>query len=298
MVKAVWEEHDKKWTVTTKEGGVFRAQFLLPAHGPLNHARMPDIQGLDTFEGPAFHTALWRKDVDFTKKRVAVIGTAATSVQLIPAIAETVKDLYVFQRHATWVPALSNPKYGWFTQMMYAVFPPLMYLHRWILFFWVDHVRHNFLDPEKQHETEQYRDNVIKHYMKTVKDPKLAKALIPVTPIGKGRVCPSAAFLQTFNKPNVHLITDHISQITKNGIQTHTQTIEDIDIIVLATGFNTQKYHNSFVIEGKDERILHEEWNGTPSAYKGITYPGFPNLFLLYGPNTCPNQGALHTSIV
>lgn len=316
---AVLDEAQLRWTVTTETGERVTARFCVMATGPLSAAMTPPFPGLDTFAGQVYHTAAWpHEPVDFTGKRVAVIGTGSSGIQSIPIIAEAASQLYVFQRTPNYsVPAGNRPLSDSDraeVKAHYAERRPMS----WRSGGGSPHVAHPKLTmeatPEERREafekrwelggvlfSKTFADQMIdpvaneearKFYEEKVRavidDPVLADLLIPNDhPIGTKRICTDSNYFQTFNRPNVKLISVRktpIMPIDATGINT-TDAHYDLDAIVLATGFDAMTGALAKIdIVGRDGRRLSDDWSGGPRTYLGLGVDGFPNLFLVSGP--------------
>jgi cation diffusion facilitator CzcD-associated flavoprotein CzcO len=280
------------WRIRTTAGETVEAEVLVSAVGQLNRPATPEIAGLDGFHGVAFHSARWRHDVDLAGKDVAVIGNAASAIQLIPQIAPVVRRLSVFQRSANWMIAKNDRAYGAREQRRFARFPALARLYRWWL--WATYemrfpvFRQNALMSRKI--TQLAEEHIREH----VADPALQRALVPDYPIGGKRILISDDYYQALVRDNVDVVTSPIERVTADAIVTRDGRTVPADVIVLATGFETTSFLVPMRIEGPDGRVLEDVWRDGAEAYLGITVSGFPNFFMLYGPNT--NLG--HNSII
>ena len=303
VLSATWSEPNVSWTVRvrTPDGAEeeLRAHAVISAVGQLNRPLYPDIEGVGTFEGPAFHSARWDHDVDLRGKRVAVIGTGASAVQFIPEIAPEVGELLVFQRTPPWLGPTPDyhdavaPGLRW----LYAHVPSYSEWNRfWI--FWrmgdgvLDGVR---VDPawDQSGGSVSFMNDMVRmlmsEYLKAefADRPDLLDKVIPAYPPGAKRMLrDNGVWAGALKRDNVQLITDHIDRITPHGIVTADGTEHVVDVIVYGTGFQASKFLTPMKVTGRGGIDLHEQWGGDARAYLGITVPGFPNLFCLYGPNT------------
>lgn len=289
---ATWNDATASWHVATGNGDTFDAEVVIAALGQLNRPQLPDIAGRDSFKGPAFHSARWNPSVDLTGKRVAIIGSAASAVQIIPEIAPIVGHLTVFQRTPNWVvPRMDRvitdeDKALLMTAPHVAmhgreqIYQQADYLF-WQAFSWTPEGRNAF--------TRQ----ALNHLEAQVADPALRAKLTPDYPVGCKRVLITDDFYPALQRPNVSLVTERIARITPTGVVTTDGVEHAVDILVFATGFETTGWHWSMDVVGRQGLHLHDAWRDAPEAYLGITVQQFPNLFMLYGPNT--NLG--HNSI-
>ncbi|KUI42918.1 cyclohexanone monooxygenase [Mycobacterium sp. GA-1199] len=319
VISAVLDENDLKWTVTTDAGEVVAARFCVMATGPLSAALTPDIPGLDGFAGELYHTAHWpHEPVDFTGKRVAVIGTGSSGIQSIPVIAEQADRLYVFQRTPNYsVPAGNRPLTDEDRAQVKATYAERRRLS-WRSGGGSPHIAHPKLTMEATPEerraafekrwelggvlfSKTFSDQMIdmaaneearKFYEEKIRavidDPEVAELLIPNDhPIGTKRICTDTNYFQTFNQPHVKLVSVRktpIVSIDATGINT-SDAHYDVDAIVLATGFDAMTGALAKIdIVGRGGQSLRDDWAHGPRTYLGLGVDGFPNLFLVSGP--------------
>ena len=282
---ATWNDESTEWTLITSDGESIVADVVISAVGMFNELVHPDIAGLDTFAGPSFHTARWPESLDLTGRRVGVIGSAATAIQLVPAIAGQVEHLTVFQRSAPWVmPKLDDP----FTDVERARFsadPSSRLDVRRALW---DRVEGAILFTP---------DSVAKSVaaaeanLAVVTDPIVRERLRPTVPFGCSRPLTSSDYYPTFNRSNVELVVDAIDLVSPTGVSTIDGRHHECDVLIIATGFAATKYLSVIDVTGRDGMRLDEAWNDGAIAWFGVATHGFPNLFQLYGPNT--NNGSI-----
>ena len=288
--QAVWNEDSAAWTLELEDGEEVAAEVVVSAIGMFNDLVWPDIEGRDDFAGVSFHSARWNWEHDLTGERVAVIGSAASAVQLVPEIAKTAGQVHLFQRTANWVmPKEDDP----FDEQMLAAFagdPNLAVLARNEIYQGVDEGM-TFSDPERLTEMEAG----VLEAMAVVEDAAIREKLMPDHPLGCKRPLLSNDFYPAFNRPNLELVTEGIERITSDSVVTVDGTSRPVDVIVYATGFSATKYLSAIDVVGRNGLTIEEAWNDGARAYLGITTAGFPNLFMLYGPNT--NNGSLITMI-
>ena len=278
---AVWDPAAARWMLTLDDGNEVRAQFLISAVGMFGRLNLPDIDGLDSFDGAVFHSAQWDHDHDLTAERVAVIGSAASAVQFIPEIASTVEQLHVFQRTPNWILPKDDTPYTEEQKQAFRDRPELMLESRNALFevieLGLDYTARTTMEAITARATEQ---------LLQVDDPEIRALLTPDYPWGCKRPLLSNDYLPTFNRPNVELVVDPVERVTASGILTADGTERLVDAIVLATGFVTTDYVSAIDVIGANGVALTDAWAGDPVAYLGVTTSGFPNMFMLYGPNT------------
>ncbi len=287
--RAEFDPSDSLWRITIAGGETIVSRFLVSATGLLVQPRMPDIEGIDDFEGKIIHSARWENDYDLTGKRVAMIGTGATAIQLIPAIADRVEQLDVYQRTAIWLLPKPNPKLSRAIQRAFEILPFLQVLTRWLTNLVVEismgmgMIRYSrfpwIFDWIEKKAVEYIRGEI--------DDPEMAEKLIPNYSFFCKRPSFSNSLYATFNRPDVELVTDPIERITKSGLVTKDGTTREVDVLVCATGYNVfnRTCTPGYELIGKDGVNLGEFWEENRfQAYEGATVPGFPNLFLFMGP--------------
>ena len=285
---ARWDEEAQLWRVTLAGGETVSAVYLLTATGFLSQPKMPDIPGIDTFQGKVIHTTAWDDSYDLAGKRAAIIGTGATAVQLIPELAKQVADLTVYQRTPIWVTAKPDFDVPKAVQTLFARLPLTQKVARFggssiLEVLMVAGV----LKYKEFRPFGKVAERVAKaHLRRQVKDPETRAKLTPDYTFGCKRPTFSNTFYPTFNKPHVHLETTSIASIDETGIVTSDGNRTDIDVLVLATGFNLWDVNFPAIeIIGRDGKNLGKWWRETRfQAYEGITMPGFPNLFSLNSP--------------
>lgn len=293
IVAAQFDEHEKRWRVESASGERWSCQFLVTAVGQLHHPFTPEIPGRDQFGGDQFHSARWDHSVELKGKSVAVIGNAASALQFIPQIAPVTKQLTVLQRSANWViPKLDRPYRPW-EQWLSDKVPLVAKLYR--LRLWLRNEL--FVYPVMNgNRVLQWvlRSMHMRYLNRTITDSTLRDKLIPDYPIGAKRILFSDDYFDALARPNVELLTDEAAQITESSLVTKAGRTIPIDVIIYGTGFKSNPFLAPMNIRGLDGQALHESWRDGAHAYLGVSTSGFPNLFMLYGPNT--NLG--HNSIV
>jgi cation diffusion facilitator CzcD-associated flavoprotein CzcO len=252
---------------------------------------LPNIPGLDEFEGPAFHTARWRHDVDLTGKRVAMLGTGCSGIQVAPAIQPIVEQLTVYQRSPGWTIAKMDFEYSPRARRLFARFPVLQWLDRQAIFWFqelaaVAMTSRRWLLP-------LFRWLGRRQIDKAIEDPRLRAKVTPSDEIGCKRIMLTDEWYPTLTQPNVDLLTERVTAITKTGVRTADGDERAADVIVFATGFKSHGFVAPMEITGAAGRRLAEEWQPAARAYLGLSVPGFPNMFLLYGPNTNGGSGSV-----
>lgn len=281
------------WKLTDKNGKITTARMVFSGAGPLNRPQLPSIKGIENFKGKNFHSSEWQHDYELKGKKVAIIGTGASSVQIVPTIAHEVSELIVFQRTAAWIASRGNRKISNIEKTIFRNFPFLQQIIREIIFILMEIRGRLFTGNKFVHGA--FTRMFLKKLAKEVHNPEIRQKLTPNYKAGCKRILNSDDYLPTFNRENVHLVTENISEITENEIITNEGEKYKVDCIVWATGFDAAQIRTQNKIFGLNKRELFSEWlqNGM-EAHKGTTISGFPNLFFILGPNT----GLRHSSML
>jgi cation diffusion facilitator CzcD-associated flavoprotein CzcO len=282
---AAWDDARALWRVTSTTGEVREAQALVMALGQLNRPQLPDIQGRDSFAGPSFHSAQWNHEVDLTGKRVAVIGSAASAVQLIPEVAKVASHLTVFQRSANWVLPRLDRDISAAEKSVMATTPDVTLSEREHLYLYSDAVFWQAFQYTAEGRA-FFTEMATNHMNMQVSDPDLRRKLTPDYPIGCKRVLFADDYYPALTRPSVSLVTEEIARIDPSGVVTRDGVTHQADVLIYATGFETTGWHWSVDVTGRRGRKLRDAWVRGPQAYLGITVADFPNLFMIYGPNT------------
>jgi cation diffusion facilitator CzcD-associated flavoprotein CzcO len=289
ITRAVFDEAGGRWTIETEDGPRYSARFFVCSTGPLSQPRFPDIPGLEAFRGRLLHSAHWDPAFDVRGQRVAVIGTGSSAAQLVPVLAEGAAQLLLFQRTANWVLPRPDRPYNRLDRLL-AKLPPYTSLVRAFWYRLLEWSRRGF--DEGTLVRRSLLRTAARHLRHQVRDPTLRAKLEPSYPLGCKRLVYSNDFYPALTRPNVELVTDAIGRIGAHGIVTADGREREIDALVCATGFDTTHLLSSLEVRGRGGRTLAEAWRDGPEAYRGVAVAGFPNLFLLLGPNT----GTGHTS--
>lgn len=280
------------WTVITKDGRRVRARSLVLGNGALHLPVFPAIPGRESFQGTAFHSACWRHDVDLTDKGVAVIGTGASAIQFVPPLAARARKLYLFQRTPPWILPRDNTRFSEARRRLFARLPGVAWLYRAAIYWGLEWHAVLFLRQSWLSRLVEWAAR--KHLAASVPDPKLRGLLTPGYRLGCKRVLMSDDYYPALQRPNVELVCEGIESIGPRGVRTRDGVEREVDAIVYGTGFDVSRYLAPIRVVGRQGRELNEVWSGTPSSYLGIAVSGFPNLFLMMGPNT----GLGHNSMV
>ncbi len=288
-----YNESEGLWHVETASGEQYTARFIIDTSGVLANPKMPYIQGAETFEGAKFHTAQWDHSVSYEGKRVGVIGSGCSGVQVVTAIADKVDRLSVFMRTAEWIIPRSDRTYGAVERFLITL-PGIRHLNRLLTFCvhearFIGFRRYPFTQKLSQLFKRGYARTLRKNLEKYIDDENVRGHMMPDYELGSRRLIPNNNFLPALSRDNVDMDISGIERITPTGIRTKDGKDIPLDIIVYATGFyaysNAQKLL-SFQVYGLNGRHLNEEWQSNIVSYKGITVSGYPNYFKINGPNT------------
>ena len=291
VLAARWSDTTQRWSVETT-AGTFSAQFLVSAAGPLSDPALPSLPGLAGFAGTTFHSARWDHDHDLRGQRVAVIGTGASAVQFVPRIAEPAAQLYVFQRTPAWVVPRRDREFGRRERWFYRHVPLVRRLARAAVYWSREGYVVMFAKAPRLVRIPQRM--AARHLGRQVGDPSLRRRLTPQFSFGCKRVLISNDYYPTLVRADVELVTDAIAEVRPHLIVTGDGQEREVDTIIFATGFRVTEVPIAKRIINGGGRSLAEQWRAGMSALHGSTVAGFPNLFLIIGPNT----GLGHTSMV
>ena len=290
VLSAVFDEQSGIWTVTTADNKTFLSRIVISCSGVLSEPAYPNIKGLKNFKGKLFHTARWDKSIDLNHKKVAVIGTGASAIQIVPAIAPLVSNLFLFQRTPPWILPKPDKVISDFRLNLYRHVPLMARLYRIRLYWTHELLAIGFV--VKPAVMKWIGKFALSYLHRKVKDETLRQKLTPDYTIGCKRILLSKNYYPALQRANVEVVTTGIQEITETGISTSAQNYE-VDIIVLATGFKAAE-GVSMEVRGLGGIDLNHEWRDGASAYLGTSVAGFPNLYLVVGPNT----GLGHSSML
>ncbi len=291
LTGAAWDAAAQRWKVDTSQGA-WTAQLLIDATGPLSYPAVPRIRGMGSFKGTMFHSAEWDHDHDLTGERVAVIGTGASAVQLVPEIAERTGRLHVFQRTAPWILPHSDRPTTRLERRLYKTFPFLQKAVRGGVYWSREAFLLGFIKHPRVMAVAEKVAAV--HMRKQVSDPALRRKLTPTFRLGCKRVLISNAWYPTLAREDVELVTDRIDAIRGNTIHLADGSTREVDTIIFGTGFHVTDPPSAQLVRGRDGATLAERMQSGIQAYLGATVEGMPNYFKLIGPNT----GLGHNSMV
>ena len=283
VLGAAWDADAAGWRIETSMG-VYTARVLVSAAGLLSTPSVPEIPGLGVFQGPAFHSAEWDHDHDLTGRWVAVVGTGASAIQFIPALQPGVGRLDVYQRAPAWVLPRPDRRLTDLERRVYRRFPLAQRAMREALYYGRDMLAVPFAYEPRLMKLVEGRARW--HLRRAVADPMLRKKLTPDYTLGCKRVLLSDDYYPAMTQHNVEVIPDPINRVTEHSIVTEAGIEREIDAIVFGTGFAASEPEFAKRIRGQDGATLSEVWDGSPQAYVGASVAGFPNLFMVLGPNT------------
>ncbi|GAB2573414.1 flavin-containing monooxygenase [Kribbella endophytica] len=282
---------DDHWLIHTDQGD-FTAEILLSGMGPLAEPSYPKLNGIDSFEGEVFHSAQWNHDLDLSGRKVAVIGTGASAIQFVPAIQPEVEELHLFQRTPPWVMPRPDRKISRFEKALFRAFPLVQKAVRTGIYWGRESMVLGFAKlPGIMKQAQKVAE---KHLEKQVRDPELRAKLTPDFTLGCKRVLISDDYYPAVARPNVEVVTDGITEVTPTGIVTDDGVKHEVDTIIYGTGFRVTDLPVMDMLYGRDGLSLREAWADGMEAHLGTAVAGFPNFFLLIGPNT----GLGHSSMV
>jgi cation diffusion facilitator CzcD-associated flavoprotein CzcO len=288
---ATWLEGERRWDIETSRG-TYRARVVIAGMGPLTEPKIPDLPGLEDFQGETFHSARWNHDYDLKGKRVASIGTGASAIQYVPAIQEQVEQLHVFQRTAPWIMPHSNRPISDAERRLYRRVPALQKLVRGGVYAGRELLVLGFVkNPRLMRVVERIAR---RHIRSQIDDPRLVEKVTPDYTIGCKRILPSNRWYRALGKPNVELVTSGVREVRAKAVVDGDGVERPVDAIVFGTGFHVTDIPAAQRVRGRGGKLLDDVWHGSPRAYMGSTIAGFPNLFFLLGPNT----GLGHSSMV
>ena len=281
IVDAKFEEG--RWRIRTGDGEEATADFLVSACGVLHHPRTPDFEGLDSFEGAVFHSARWDHSVELSGRRIGVVGTGSTGVQIVTALAGSAGHLSLLQRTAQWILPIPNLPASRFSKALLRRFPALSRLGYRITQAMFELFAVALIRPGWQR---RYVSWACRRNLARVKDPELRRGLTPdYQPMCK-RLVLSNGFYDAMQRDNVSLVTDAIDHVEPRGVVTKDGTLHELDVLVLATGFDAHAYMHPLQLTGPSGVTLAEAWADGRRAYRTVAVPGFPNFFMLMGPHS------------
>ena len=286
---AAWDPGAGEWELQTSEGAM-RADMLVAACGQLTRPAIPHVERMGEFVGPAFHSSRWRHELDLSGLRVGVVGTGASAIQLVPAIAASVGSLTVFQRTPPWVLPKLDHVYGPLAHSAFRRMPALQRAGRLGWWTFMEAAIAGFVGREQL--LAPLAAGARAHLRMQVPDPVLRSRLTPDYSIGCKRILLSSEWYPALTRPNVELVTAPISHAFEQGLELADGTARELDVIIFGTGFQAREFVAPMDVTGRAGVTLEQAWDGLPHAWHGLSVPGFPNMFLMYGPNTFGGSGS------
>ena len=279
------EFEDGRWKIELANGSTDVGDIVIAATGVLHHPTYPDIEGIDAFEGTTFHSARWNHDLSLAGKRVGIIGTGSSAIQMVAALVDEVAELSLFQRTAQWVMPIVNPAYSEEDKQEFRKHPGAMKdIREEITRAFVDGFA-NILGDAESPMLKAIHATCKKNLEDSVKDPELREKLRPNYRAACKRLIMSADFYDAIQRPNAKLVTEGIERIEKSGVRTSDEQLHELDVLIFATGFGVDRFMRPMEVIGRDGTELDDVWKDSPFAYMAISIPKFPNLFMLNGPN-------------
>ncbi len=286
-----WDDSEQIWTVSTTDGRSWQAGAVIIATGQLHRAARPPIEGAESFKGHSFHSAEWDHDYELAGKRIAVIGTGASAVQFVPEIAGQVDQLMIFQRTGNWFMPRRNRPYPAFAKAAFKHLPGLQAYRRHFVFNYLESLTMMIRHPRTLGLLGKLRSAAFMRWQ--LRDPEVRRKAWPDYTFGCKRILFSSHFLPALQRPNVELISEAITEITPSGLRTSDGVEHRVDCIIWGTGFRTNDFMFPMEVVGANGERLAETWSEGPHAHLGMTVPGFPSMFVMYGPNTNTSGGSI-----
>lgn len=292
VTEARYDETSATWVLALGDGGTLEADVLVAACGQLSRPAYPPLPGRETFAGQAFHTATWPRDAALAGRRIAVVGTGASAIQVVPAVVDEVASLTLFQRHPPYVIRKPDRAYPPALQRAFARVPGLLRASRWANYWWNETRSLGFNTEPRLLAPFEWAFRA--RLRRQVADPALREVLTPRERIGCKRILISNDYYDALQRPHARVVTAPVAAVEPAGLRTADGELHEVDTVVWGTGFRATDFLVPMQVAGRGGRRLADVWADGAQAHLGLTVPGFPNLFLLYGPNT--NLG--HNSIV
>jgi cation diffusion facilitator CzcD-associated flavoprotein CzcO len=291
VLDARWDDDLQLWHIQTSEGP-FTADVFVSATGALSDPAIPKLPGLEKFQGKVMHSARWDHGYSLAGRKVAVIGTGASAIQFVPRIQPQVGKLVLVQRTPPWILPRGDRAISPWKQWVFRNVPGVQLLTRWLIYVLRELLAFGFLYPWLLRQIAERL--ALRHLERSIPDPRLRAKLTPSYALGCKRVLLSDDYLPSLNQPNVELVTEPLREVREHSLVLADGTEHEVDAIIFGTGFLVQDMPIAHVVRGRHGLTLSEAWGGTMKAHVGTTVSGFPNLFILMGPNTALG----HSSVV
>lgn len=275
-----------RWTLEAADGSTDEGDFVIAATGVLHHPAYPDIEDLDCFAGPIFHSSRWNHETPLAGRRVGIIGTGSSAIQIVGALVHRVAELSLFQRTAQWIAPIDNPPYSEAEKAEFREDPEkIQRLRAQVASFITDGFSNHLADVDSP-QLRAIHDACVANLENNVKDPELREKLRPDYRAGCKRLVMSDSFYEAIQRPNAKLVTERIERIEESGVRTRDGRLHELDVLILATGFRVDRFVRPMQVVGRGGTVLEKTWEHGPFAYMAISVPDFPNFFLLNGPNS------------
>ncbi len=284
VTSAAWDAESQTWQVNTSAGDEYRFNVLVSAVGIFNQPLLPDLEELEPFSGVVMHTAKWDHSVDLAGARVAVLGTGSTASQVLPEVAKVASHVYSVQRSPTWILPKPDRPYTNREKWVFAHVPFAKKFYRTRL--WLRSESNISVIENGSDKTQEFKSIALKSLEANVSDEQLRDQLTPDHPLGCKRLVFATDYLQTLTQPHVDVVSSPAKALRSRSLVTHDGNEFHVDVVVCATGYAAADYLGQIDVVGENGVPLHEAWRDGAFAYLGMAVPGFPNFFMLYGPNT------------
>jgi cation diffusion facilitator CzcD-associated flavoprotein CzcO len=286
-----WDDAERRWTVSASDGRSWGADAIVIATGQLNQPSVPRIEGIEEFAGHSFHSARWDHDYELLGKRVAVVGTGASAVQFVPEVSDQAQSLTVFQRTGNWFLPRRNRAYPAPVRWAIEHVPGVQALRRRFMYEYAESLTLMIRHPRTFGRLGALRSASFMRLQ--LRDPEIRRRAWPDYPFGCKRVLFSSAYLPALQRPNVSLVTERIAHLSRTGIVTEDGVEREFDCVIWGTGFHANHFMFPMEVCGVGGLSLRSVWSSGPHAHLGVTVPGFPSMFLMYGPNTNTSGGSI-----
>jgi cation diffusion facilitator CzcD-associated flavoprotein CzcO len=286
-----WDASASRWQVDTAQGDTYTADAVILATGQLHQPAVPQVEGIESFAGHTFHSSRWDHDWPLAGKRVAVVGTGASAVQFVPEVAIQAAKLTVFQRTGNWFLPRRNRVYPPLVKAAIRFIPGLQAFRRLFMFEYCESLTAAIRNPRTFGRLMALRSASFMRLQ--LRDPEVRRKAWPDYTFGCKRVLFSSDFLPALQRSNVELVIEPIERVVPAGIVTRDGRLHELDAIIWGTGFKATQFMLPMAVRGADGRVLDQTWAQGAHAHLGMTVPGFPNMFLMYGPNTNTSGGSI-----